>query len=311
MVQTAAFPPYALLTAARNEAAVIEKTLRSVIAQTVPPSRWIIVSDRSEDDTDSIVLRYAAAHTWITLVRRTTGGRRSVGSKVACLNQALAYLNEPCQYIGSLDADVSFDPDYFENLLSLMESDHSIGLAGGHIWDKTPDGYKPQLISDCSVAGAVQFFRCACFAQVGPWRPFPFGGEDAALEITARFLGWRVLTVRSLKVLHHRPLGMGTRSTLAFRLRQGRMDWSLGYDPVFEAARCTRRLSERPFLIGAALRWVGYLAAAVRGEPVLLPAPVVRFLRAEQRRRMCAGSEPAGRISKDEEHELCAVSAGS
>ena len=58
---------YMLVTPARNEAAFIERTIQSVIAQTVRPLRWVIVSDGSTDGTDEIVARYAANRDWIEL----------------------------------------------------------------------------------------------------------------------------------------------------------------------------------------------------------------------------------------------------
>jgi biofilm PGA synthesis N-glycosyltransferase PgaC len=60
---------YVLITPARNEEAFIEGTVVSMLAQTVRPERWIIVSDGSTDATDAIVRRYAAQHSWIELVR--------------------------------------------------------------------------------------------------------------------------------------------------------------------------------------------------------------------------------------------------
>src|SRR5690349_16810447 len=58
---------YVLITPARNEAAFIELTLKSMTAQTVKPLKWVIVSDGSTDGTDEIVNRYAAANDWIEL----------------------------------------------------------------------------------------------------------------------------------------------------------------------------------------------------------------------------------------------------
>jgi len=46
---------YVLITAARNEEAYIEKTIKSVISQTILPKKWVIVSDGSTDRTDEIV----------------------------------------------------------------------------------------------------------------------------------------------------------------------------------------------------------------------------------------------------------------
>ena len=59
---------YVLITPARNEAAFIEKTIESVVAQTIRPVRWVIVSDGSTDGTDDIVRKHAAKHDWIELV---------------------------------------------------------------------------------------------------------------------------------------------------------------------------------------------------------------------------------------------------
>ena len=49
----------ALVTPARNEAIFIEATIQAVVAQTVQPARWIIVSDGSTDGTDEIVESFA------------------------------------------------------------------------------------------------------------------------------------------------------------------------------------------------------------------------------------------------------------
>jgi hypothetical protein len=50
---------YALITAARNEAAFIRLTIESVISQTIRPAKWVIVSDGSTDATNELVGRSA------------------------------------------------------------------------------------------------------------------------------------------------------------------------------------------------------------------------------------------------------------
>ena len=47
----AALPSYVLVTPARNEEAFIQKTIESVIHQTVLPVKWVIVDDGSTDKT--------------------------------------------------------------------------------------------------------------------------------------------------------------------------------------------------------------------------------------------------------------------
>ena len=49
---------YVIITPARNEEKYIEKTIQSVISQTMLPEKWFVVSDGSTDRTDEIVKKY-------------------------------------------------------------------------------------------------------------------------------------------------------------------------------------------------------------------------------------------------------------
>ena len=77
---------YVLVTPAHNEAALIERTIQSVIAQTLLPRRWIIVSDGSTDGTDDIVRRYQAGRPWLELVRLPPRTTRDFAAKVRAFN---------------------------------------------------------------------------------------------------------------------------------------------------------------------------------------------------------------------------------
>src|SRR6266436_8272881 len=106
-------PTYMLITPARNEAQFIELTIKSVVAQTVRPLKWVIVSDGSTDGTDDIVAKYAAEHDWIELVRMPERRERHFAGKVYAFNAGYAKVKGlDYQIIGSLDADMSFDESY-------------------------------------------------------------------------------------------------------------------------------------------------------------------------------------------------------
>lgn len=117
-----AFPKYVLVTPARNEAQFIELTLQSMVAQTVRPIKWVIVSDGSTDGTDEIVSRYAADHPWIELVRMPARRERNFAGKVYAFNAGYAQIKNLAEYevIGSLDGDISFDEGYFAFLLEKL-----------------------------------------------------------------------------------------------------------------------------------------------------------------------------------------------
>jgi len=109
---------YVLITPARNEAQYIELTLKSVVAQDVLPLKWVIVSDGSTDGTDGIVAGYAAEHPWIELVRMPERKERNFAGKVLAFNAGWDQVKEmEFDAVGSVDADASFEPDYFAFLL--------------------------------------------------------------------------------------------------------------------------------------------------------------------------------------------------
>src|SRR5271154_6046554 len=124
-------PEYVLVTPARDEALYIELTIKSVVAQTVRPLKWIIVSDGSTDGTDEIVDRYAGEHSWIELVRMPERQERHFAGKVHAFNAGHERVkNLEYDVIVSLDGDISFAEDYFSFLLGKLAVDPSLGLVG-------------------------------------------------------------------------------------------------------------------------------------------------------------------------------------
>ena len=122
---------YVLVTPARNEEAFLEGTIRSVVAQTVLPTKWIIVSDGSTDHTDEIAQRYASQHNWIQLLRMPEHCDRQFASKANCFNAGYALLRDTdYDIVGNLDADITFDPHYFSFLLSQFQLFPKLGVAG-------------------------------------------------------------------------------------------------------------------------------------------------------------------------------------
>src|ERR1019366_830881 len=100
---------YVLVTPARNEAQFVELTLKSVVAQTALPVKWVVVSDGSTDGTDEIVKKYASEYSWIELVRTPERSERDFAGKVHAFDAGYAALgNLYYDVIASLDADISF-----------------------------------------------------------------------------------------------------------------------------------------------------------------------------------------------------------
>lgn len=280
-------PSYVLITPAHNEGAFIEKTIQSVISQTILPERWIIVSDRSTDNTDEIVRKYAEDYNFIRLLRVEEERCCHFGAKVNAFKAGYDSLkNVKYDLLGNLDADVSFDPSYYQTIIAHFAGNNRLGIAGGIIQELIGGKYVCQNISLNSVAGAVQLFRKECYEQIGGYIPMEYGGEDAAAEILARFKGWKVRTFPEYMVLHHRRVTTGKKNIIATRFYHGVINYSLGYSPVFHIMRSLFRMARSPLFIGSVSSILGYYYAFLQRRARELPDSAIRFLRNEQRDRL-------------------------
>ncbi len=177
-------PTYVLITPARNEAQFIELTIHSVIAQTTRPAKWVIVSDGSTDGTDKIVRHYASKHPWIEVVRMPDRQERHFAGKVYAFNAGYARVRDVAySIIGSMDADISFDADYFSFLLDKLVRDPALGLVGTPFKDSSMYDYR--FVSIEHVSGACQLFRRRCFTASARARARAGPPEDRAPRIPA------------------------------------------------------------------------------------------------------------------------------
>lgn len=278
---------YVLVTPTRNNEATIGQTIMAVASQTHPPVRWIIVSDGSTDATDDVVRAGMARFPFLDLLRVDHDRTKGFASKVAAFNAGYAALAGVAHdYVGNLDADVTFDPTYFERLLAVLDGDHRLGIAGGTIVERNRTRTRRQRTSPNSVAGAVQLFRRDCFAETGGFAPLPGGGEDASAEIMARLQGWKVRTVADLEVVHHGRVGTRNGSALRAAFARGRTNYLLGYDPVFQLGVSCYRMADPPYVVGGVLMMAGFGWNAWRRPERALPQPAMAFLRREQRARV-------------------------
>src|ERR1700722_14007907 len=71
---------YVIVSPVKDESAYVERTIRSIVNQSLRPTRWIIVDDGSQDGTPEILNRYAKQYPWISVVRLERDAERKPGS---------------------------------------------------------------------------------------------------------------------------------------------------------------------------------------------------------------------------------------
>jgi glycosyltransferase involved in cell wall biosynthesis len=280
-------PAYVVITPARNEAQFIELTISSVVAQTVRPLRWIIVSDGSTDGTDDIVEKAALDHPWIELVRMPQRRQRDFAGKVHAFDAGYAKVKDlDYDVVVSLDGDISFDADYFSLLLGKLSADPTLGLVGTPFQEVSGETYDYRFVSIEHVSGACQVFRRECFEAIGGYVPVKGGSIDHIAVITARMKGWKTRTFTEKVCLHHRTMGTAERSVLNSRFKLGLKDYAVGNHPVWELFRTVHQMAMPPFGVGGLALGAGYFWSMIR----LVKRPVSRalmdFHRREQMQRL-------------------------
>jgi poly-beta-1,6-N-acetyl-D-glucosamine synthase len=278
---------YVLITPARNEAQFIELTIQSVVKQAVPPIKWVIVSDGSTDGTDEIVCKYANDHPWIELIRMPDRRERHFAGKVHAFNAGYARVQDlDYEVLGSLDADVSFDQDYFSYLLRKLAEDRTLGLVGTPFKEGTNPTYDYRFVSIEHVSGACQLFRRECFEQIGGYVPVKGGCIDHIAVISARMKGWKTRTFTDKVCFHHRQMGTAQNSVLMARFRNGRKDYVIGNHPIWEVCRAAYQMTKKPMVLGGLMLVSGYVWALIRRVERPVSPELVAFYRREQMQRL-------------------------
>jgi glycosyltransferase involved in cell wall biosynthesis len=277
---------YTLITPARNEAQYIELTLRSMVAQTIKPLKWVIVSDGSTDGTDELVGKYAVDNPWIELIRMPERQERHFAGKVHAFNAGYERIKDlNFAIVGNLDADVSFEPDHFEFLIRKMVENPQLGLAGTPFREGSHQ-YDYRFTNVENVWGGCQLFRRECFESIGGYRPLKGGCIDHVAVLSARMKGWQTRTFTEKICIHHRRMGTALQGALKAKFKFGAKDYSVGNHPLWELFRTVYQMTQRPFVIGGLALGSGYAWSLVRGAEVAVPAELASFVRREQMERL-------------------------
>lgn len=279
-------PTYVLITPARNEAQFIELTIKSVVAQTAQPIKWVIVSDGSTDGTDDIVRKYLNDYSWIDLVRLPERRERHFAGKVHAFNAGYAAVAAlDYEVIGNLDADVSFAQDYLAYLLSKFAENPRLGV-GGTAYQERNTRYDYRFASIENVPGICQLFRRKCFEEIGGYLPIKGGNVDTVAVMSARMKGWQTKTFTDKMCVHHRESGTAQTSSLTARFNRGVKAHAVGNHPIWELFRTVYQMTKRPFVIGGLALLSGYVWSLIRRTERSVSYELVAFHRREQMQRL-------------------------
>lgn len=272
---------YAAVTPARDEGENLRRLAESMLAQRPPPVRWVIVENGSRDDTSEFAASLAAEHDWIHVLHTEgTAEYDRTSPYMRAWHAGVESLDGLGDVVVKLDADVSFDPEFFAGILAAFDADDRLGIASGTCLERRNGAWREWVLPGDAVWGPTRSYRRACLEIV---LPLDDSTGYAAIDVTkAHLAGFHVRTIRELSFKHHRPEGTGEGSKWRSWIREGEAAHYVGYRPTFVVGRCLYRLRHDK---AAAALVVGFAGAVVRRRPVLEDPAVRAALRRRQRAR--------------------------
>jgi hypothetical protein len=272
---------YAAVTPARDEEENLQRLAASLLAQTVRPVRWVIVENGSSDRTAEVAASLAAEHSWIRLLQtEAAAGYDRTSPYMRAWHAGVDSLGGVGAVVVKLDADVSFDPNFFSGILAAFAADEQLGIASGSCHEWRDGAWREWILPGNAVWGPTRSYRRACLDVV---LPLDDSVGYAAIDVTkAELAGFHVRNLRQLPFRHHRPEGTGEGSKWRAWIGEGEAARYVGYRPSFLLGRCVYRLRRDPAALALI---VGYGRAALRRAPVLDDPAVRAALRRRQRAR--------------------------
>ncbi|MFT5700547.1 MAG: biofilm PGA synthesis N-glycosyltransferase PgaC [Desulforhopalus sp.] len=277
---------YVIISPCRNEEKFMRQTLDSVIKQSIQPALWVIVDDGSTDSTPDILAEYEANNSFISIVRRTNRGHRSVGPGVIeAFYEGFATIKlQEFDYICKLDLDLIVPPQYFEQLMLRMENNPRLGNCSGKPYyiDQTTQELISEYCGDENAIGASKFYRVACFKQIGGFvRQVMWDGIDGH---RCRMLGWIACSwdEPELRFIHLRPMGSSHKGILTGRMRHGFGQYYMGTSFFYMTISSLYRMLRPPYMLGGLAMWWGYVRSFLIREERLSDPPFQSFLRKYQ-----------------------------
>jgi len=273
----------------------MRQTLDSVLAQSIRPTKWVIVDDGSTDDTPRILAEYARQHDWIKIVTRSNRGRRSVGPGVIdAFYAGFETINlDDYDYLCKLDLDLRLPSRYFETLMKRMAANSLIATCSGKAYIKKNGSLISERHGDETSFGASKFYRVSHFKAIGGFvREIMWDGIDCH---RCRMNGWIACSWDDpeLRFLHLRPMGSSQQSIFVGRMRHGSGQYFMGTGFAYMLASAISRLTERPYVLGSLAMLWGWIKSALQRMPRYEDPAFRKFLRRYQWRALLVGKTRA------------------
>ncbi|HYY72222.1 MAG TPA: glycosyltransferase family 2 protein [Candidatus Bathyarchaeia archaeon] len=192
---------------AHNAGEFLERSIKGLLAQSLPPDEILVIDDGSRDNSAEI----AAAHKGVTLIRHPVNK-----GLAAARNTAMKAARN--DFVASIDADCIAHPDWLSLLARNMDDPKLAGVGGELIegvQETLADRWRAVHLSQqwgnlplrnpLFLFGCNNLFRKSAVVEVGGYdERMRTNGEDTNLCARLRAKGWDLLYDPSARAIHLR-----------------------------------------------------------------------------------------------------------
>lgn len=272
-----------VIVPAYNEEDNIHRVVESIAAQTVLPSRMVIVDDGSTDNTPRLLDKYALQYPWLNIVTNTKKDPRATGAKIVrAFNLGLdSEQLDDFDIVSKFDADLEFPPHYFQELEKVF-TDKTIGLAGGVCTIFENEKWKEEKVSKADhIRGALKSYRVAAFKQMGGLQLFM--GWDSADEFILRYHNWKIKRRDDLHVKHFRETNELNGWIKTSKLN-AKVFHNLDYGFLIGSLSALKRgVVNSPFILSGLVTFYFFIAGYFSREARKLDPEIGKFIRTYRR----------------------------
>ena len=252
------------MVVAKDAVQQLRPTLDSILNQSLPPQRVVVVDDGSRDATPAILSEYARKKASlvevVTLVDRGYDIRR-VPANINKAWMATRVLGLKTDYFMISGDDCIYPRKYASTLISRMRREPETVVASGH---PTAGG---RLSKEHSPSGSGRMVNSSFWTEIGEEYPVKAGWETWLLY-KAQEKGYRVKLFNEVVFEHVRPRGAQHQLTY-----WGAAMHNLGYHQLYAFGRIARNVANRSITFDGSLSMLrGYTQACLgSADPFISP----------------------------------------
>ena len=247
-----------------NEEKYIESTIKSIVEQSYPIKKLLLVNDNSKDQSSSKIDSYLKEYDWISKLDINSNNKHLPGKKVInAFNQGLKSLDSNYDIICKFDADIILPKNYLEKIILEYQKNPYVGMVSGILYIKKNDNWIFEKVSSKKhVRGPIKSYRKACFKEIGGLKESI--GWDTVDVLLAKYNKWKVVTYEDLIVKHLKPTGLNYNKSAKYL--QGEALYKMRFGVVLSLLSALKRAYNLKSISYLVFIKIGYLISVLKSK---------------------------------------------